>query len=79
MGRIEWMEIAINVDIPAPRVCKNCIHSKTGCRERATCTDYAVERIIRGMALNIKNKKCDAEYIGNELARKAQRKKGKEW
>lgn len=79
MGRIEHVEIAINVDIPAPRVCKNCINSKMGCRVRTTCTDYAVERIIRGMALNIKNKKCDAEYIGNELARKAMRKKGKEW
>lgn len=52
----------ITATVPAARVCRNCRKAESGCRERNDCVDYAVERIVRGLALVENRKKRGVEY-----------------
>lgn len=66
----QWDLFILTARAPVSKVCKNCPKSKEGCKERKTCTEYAVERLVRGIALAENRKARDAEY---DLRRNAQR------
>lgn len=57
-----WTTIVITATVPAAKVCKNCLKSAGGCKERKYCTDYAVERLVRGFALMENQKTHGVEY-----------------
>lgn len=68
MGK--WDLFVLTAAVPSAQVCKNCPKSKGGCKERKTCTEYAVERFVRGIALAENQKAHNREY---DLRRNAQR------
>jgi hypothetical protein len=54
--------MVITARVPAPRVCRECEKSAAGCKEHGTCTDYAVERLMREIALAENRKVRGVEY-----------------
>lgn len=68
-----WGNIVLTVDAPQVRACQRCKHAGSGCKNRAACVEYAIERITRSLAMAQHMDQNEATYAAMEMARRAKR------
>lgn len=73
-----WSSIVITARAPKAKVCLNCKKSAGGCTERKTCVDYAVERLVRSIALDENGRRNEMEYNLRRVAIRSGRLKDKQ-
>ena len=73
-----WQTMVITARVPAPRVCRKCDKGLGGCKERRTCTEYAVEKLMRDLALMENRRVHGLEYDLRQVAMKGGRLRKKQ-
>ena len=71
MGR--WSAMVITASVPKAKVYLRCEKSVGGCKESKTCVEYAVERLVRSIALDENERTHETEYNLRRVAMRSGR------